>query len=238
MAATGGTGAPAFIAYYRVSTDKQGRSGLGLEAQKATVGAYVASKGGKLLAEFEEVESGSVRMRPQLQLALSACRARGATLVIAKLDRLARDTEFLLSINRGAGEGGVAFCDLPQLPPGPAGTFILTMFAAVAELERGLISQRTKAALQAAKERGVKLGGRRIVKGFDTPAARAGRAAQTADSMKHAGDVLPFITAAKKAGAVSLRELAAALTARGIHPPSGGDCWHASQVRRILARAA
>ena len=112
------------------------------------------------------------------------------------------------------------------------------MFAAVAELERGLISQRTKAALQAAKERGVKLGGRRIVKGFDTPAARAGRAAQTADSAKHAGDVLPFITAAKKAGATSLRELAAALTARGIHPPSGGDCWHASQVRRILARAA
>ena len=238
MAATGGLGAGGFIAYFRVSTDKQGRSGLGLEAQRSVVGAHIASIGGKLLSEFEEVETGTLRTRPQLQLALSACRARGATLIIAKLDRLARDTEFLLSIVRGAGEGGVVFCDLPQLPPGPAGTFILTMFAAVAELERGLISQRTKAALQAAKARGVKLGGSRLVKGFDTAATRAGRAARVARSGKHAADVTPFITAAQKAGATSLREIAEALTARGIHPPSGGDRWHPQMVRRILARAA
>lgn len=237
MAARATSGAPVFIGYFRVSTDKQGQSGLGLEAQRSIVGQYVTQAGGQMIGEFQEVETGGLRTRPQLALALGGCRARGATLIIAKLDRLARDTEFLLSIVRGAGDGGVVFCDLPQLPPGPAGTFILTMFAAVAELERGLISQRTKAALAAAKARGKKLGGRRLVKGFDTTVSRAGRAAQSARSANHAADVLPFIQAAQRAGAASLREIAAALTARGINPPSGGDLWHAQQVRRVLAAA-
>jgi DNA invertase Pin-like site-specific DNA recombinase len=234
MATGGPSDARLFVCYYRVSTDKQGRSGLGLEAQKASVGSYVAASGGRMVAEFEEVESGKHRDRPQLALALGACRARRATLIIAKLDRLARDTAFLLSIVRGAGEAGVVFCDLPQLPPGPAGTFVLTMFAAVAELERGLISQRTKAALAAAKARGVRLGGRSIAGGLDSAVSRAGRAAQAERAAAHRADVLPFILAAQKAGAVSLRQVAAALTARGIQPPSGGDRWHASQVRRIL----
>ena len=237
MVTSGPSGAALFVAYYRVSTEKQGRSGLGLDAQKATVGRYLASVNGATLAEFEEVESGKRRDRPQLALALGACRARRATLVIAKLDRLARDTGFLLSIVRGAGEGGVVFCDLPQLPPGPAGTFILTMFAAVAELERGLISQRTKAALAAAKERGVKLGGRRMVAGFDTSITRMGRAAQTVRATEHRADVMPYIAAAKKAGAISLREIASALTARGIQPPGGGEAWQATQVRRIVRAA-
>ena len=234
MATGGPSGAALFVAYYRVSTDKQGRSGLGLDAQKATVGQYLASTGGLLIAEFEEVESGKRRDRPQLAQALGACRARRATLIIAKLDRLARDAAFLLSIVRGAGEAGLVFCDLPQLPPGPAGTFILTMFAAVAELERGLISQRTKAALAAAKQRGVKLGGRRIFKGFDSAVSRAGREAQTARASEHRADVMPYITAARSAGAASLRQIANALTARGIQPPGGGEAWHAQQVRRIL----
>lgn len=235
--ATGGPSAgPSFVAYYRVSTDQQGRSGLGLDAQKASVAQHVASVQGRLVAEFEEVESGKRRDRPQLALALGACRARRAGLVLAKLDRLARDTAFLLSVVRGAGEAGVVFCDLPQLPPGPAGTFILTMFAAVAELERGLISQRTKAALAAAKARGVKLGSRRIVHGMDSEISRAGRAAQTERSRSHAHDVLPYIIAARNAGAASLRQIASALTARGIQPPSGGESWHAGQVRRILTR--
>lgn len=128
------------------------------------------------------------------------------------------------------------FCDLSQIPPGPTGKFLLTLLAAVAELEASLISQRTKAALAAAKERGVKLGGRRIVKGLDTSTARAGRAAQTAPAIAHTEDVLPYIAAALKAGANSLRQLAEALTARGVRPPSGGDVWHASQVHRILRR--
>jgi DNA invertase Pin-like site-specific DNA recombinase len=239
-----GPAAPSFVAYYRVSTDQQGRSGLGLEAQKATVASYISSSHGKIGAEFEEVESGSRDDRPQLVLALAACRTRRATLILAKLDRLARNTSFLLSVVRGAGDAGVVFCDLPQLPPGPGGAFILTMFAAVAELERGLISQRTKAALTAVKARGTwisksgrvctRLGSPRLVKGFDAVISRAGRAAQTVRSRGHAADVRPIIDEARNAGANSLRKIAAALTARGIQPPSGGECWYASQVRRIL----
>lgn len=236
MAAGRADGAPLFIAYYRVSTDQQGRSGLGLDAQRATVAAYVAGVHGLIAGDYAEVESGKRVDRPQLALALAACRARHAILIIAKLDRLARDTVFLLSVVRGA-EAGVVFCDLPQLPPGPAGAFILTMFAAVAELERGLVSQRTKAALAAAKARGVKLGGPNMGSGFDTATSRAGRQAQSDRAARHAADVLPYIVAARDAGANSLRKIAAALTARGVQPPSGGDRWHASQVCRLLAAA-
>lgn len=237
LMAAGGAGAPLlFVAYLRVSTARQGVSGLGLEAQRASVGKYVAGVAGQIIAEYEEVESGAHRDRPQLVLALAACRARRAVLIIAKLDRLARDTEFLLSVVRGA-EDGVVFTDLPQLPPGPAGAFILTMFAAVAELERGLISQRTKAALAAAKARGVKLGSPKLARGFDAAMSRAGRQAQTDRATLHSLDVMPYIVAARGAGANSLRKIAAALTARGIKPPSGGDIWHASQVCRLLAGA-
>ncbi len=230
----GGAGlAPSFVAYYRVSTDQQGRSGLGLDAQKATVARHAESAKGAIVAEYEEVESGSRNDRPQLALALAECRVRHATLILAKLDRLARNTAFLLSVVHGAGEAGVVFCDLPQLPPGPGGAFILTMFAAVAELERGLISQRTKAALAAAKARGIKLGNPRLAHGFDSAMSLAGRLSQTSRARSHAADVLPFIADARKAGANSLSKVAQALTARGIQPPSGGEIWHASQVWRI-----
>ncbi len=235
MATGAASGAPSFVAYFRVSTDQQGASGLGLAAQKATVAHYVTAARGEIVAEFEEVESGGRTDRPELARALAECRARRATLILAKLDRLARNTSFLLSVVHGAGEAGVVFCDLPQLPPGPAGTFMLTMFAAVAELERGLISQRTKAALAALKARGVKLGGPNLARGFDAAASRAGRQAQTNRATRHTTDVLPYIDAARRAGAVSLREFAEALTARGIQPPSGGERWHANQVRRIIA---
>jgi DNA invertase Pin-like site-specific DNA recombinase len=237
MAAGAASGVPSFVCYYRVSTDQQGRSGLGLEAQKATVAQHVASVQGRIVAEFEEVESGKRNDRPQLALALAACRARRAVLIIAKLDRLARNTKFLLTVVDQAGDAGIVFCDMPQLPAGPAGTFILGMFALVAELEAGLISQRTKAALAAAKARGVKLGGRNLARGIDSAVSRAGRLAQTVRSATHAADVLPYILAAEKAGAVSYRQKAAALTARGIQPPSGGEAWHASQVRRIQMAA-
>lgn len=233
MAAGSGSDAHSFVAYYRVSTDKQGRSGLGLDAQKTTVGKHIAASSGTIVAEYEEVESGSRSDRPQLALALAECRARHATLIIAKLDRLARNTAFLLSVVRGTGEAGVVFCDLPQLPVGPAGAFVLTMFAAVAELERGLISQRTKSALAAAKARGVKLGGPNLARGFATEMSRLGREAQSVRSQSRAADVQPFILAARKAGAESLSQVAIALTARGIRPPSGGDRWHPSQVWRV-----
>ncbi len=149
---------PRFVSYLRVSTDGQGRSGLGLEAQRQAVAAHVAQAGGEVVAEFREVESGKRADRPQLAAALASCRTRRAVLVIAKLDRLARNARFLLSVVEGSGEAGVVFCDLPTVPAGPVGKFLVTQMAAVAELEAGLISQRTRAALAVAKVRGVKLG--------------------------------------------------------------------------------
>jgi DNA invertase Pin-like site-specific DNA recombinase len=233
IAAGGSSSGPTFVAYYRVSTDQQGRSGLGLEAQRVSVASYVAQASGKILDEFEEVESGKRSDRPQLAAALASCRARRSTLIVAKIDRLARNTAFLLSIAEGTGEGGVIFCDLPQIPSGPIGKFFITLMAAVAELEAGLISQRTKAALAAVKARGVKLGGPNLRSG-DSSVARAGRSSQTERSKQRSADILPFVKAAQKAGCRSLREIAAALTARGISPPGGGDIWHAQQVKRVI----
>lgn len=237
MAARGASATPSFVAYYRVSTDQQGKSGLGLEAQRAAVAKHVVGASGRIVEEFEEVESGKRSDRPQLHRALAACRTRRATLVVAKLDRLARNTAFLLSVAEGTGEAGVIFCDLPQLPPGPMGRFFLTLMAAVAELEAGLISQRTKAALAAARARGVKLGNPRIV-GGDRAGAAAGRRTQSERSLRRAAEILPYIDAARRAGCASLRQIAAALTARGIAPPGGGDTWHPSQVARVIERAA
>jgi DNA invertase Pin-like site-specific DNA recombinase len=228
---------PTFVAYYRVSTGHQERSGLGLDAQRESVARRVETDGGRLIASFQEVESGKRRQRPQLAAALNECRARRAILIIAKLDRLARNTQFLLSIIEGAGDQGVVFCDLPQLPAGPSGRFILTLFAAVAELEAGYISQRTKAAMAQAKLRGVKLGNPNLQPG-NAPTATFARAAQVRNANETAASILPYITAAKRAGAVTLREIAAALTARGIRTPWGGEVWHGAQVRRILAREA
>jgi DNA invertase Pin-like site-specific DNA recombinase len=109
-----------FVGYLRVSTDGQGRSGLGLDAQRQAVSAYVAQAGGQLVAEFQEVESGKRADRPQLAAALAACRIRRAVLIIAKLDRLTRNAHFLLSVVEGTGQAGVVFCDLPTVPARPA----------------------------------------------------------------------------------------------------------------------
>jgi DNA invertase Pin-like site-specific DNA recombinase len=235
MAAGGPSAAPSFVAYYRVSTDQQGRSGLGLDAQRASVAAHVGSAGGRLVDEYEEVESGKRNDRPQLAAALAACRARRATLIVAKIDRLARNAAFLLSVAEGTGENGVVFCDLPQLPPGPIGKFFLTVMAAVAELERGLISERTKAALAQAKAAGRKLGNPRLAAGSRS-AGRAGRRSQTERAKQRAADVLPFIGQAQQVlgDRASLRKIAELLTSWSIQPPLGGDRWHAQQVRRVL----
>ena len=223
-----------FVAYYRVSTDRQGKSGLGLDAQRAAVAKYVAGAGGVVAAEFEEVESGKRTDRPQLAAALAACRARRAALVIAKLDRLARNARFLLHVVEGTGEAGVVFCDLPSVPPGPVGKFLLTQMAAVAELEAGLISQRTRAALAAAKARGIVLGNPRLRAG--TPdQARAAAAAKSVQARARAADVLPYLDAARRAGARTLHELAEALTNRGVPTPAGKSTWQPEQVRRVVA---
>ncbi len=226
---------PRFVAYYRVSTDRQGRSGLGLEAQRQAVAKYVMGAGGVIAAEFEEVESGKRNDRPQLAAALDACRARRAALVIAKLDRLARNARFLLHVVEGTGEAGVVFCDLPSVPPGPVGKFLLTQMAAVAELEAGLISQRTRAALAAAKARGTRLGNPQLRAG-SSGAARIAADAKSRQARARAADVVPYLDAARRAGAYTLHELAAALTARGVPTPTGRGRWRPEQVRRVLAR--
>lgn len=230
MAASAAPATPTFVAYYRVSTDRQGRSGLGLEAQRETASAYIAGQvgGGEIVAEFTEVESGRRNERPQLALALEAAKRGRATLVIAKLDRLARNTRFLLSIVESGAD--VAFCDLPTIPPGPVGKFLITQMAAVAELEAGLISQRTKAALAVVKAKGKRLGNPRPERARELAAA-SNRA--TAD--RFAATAVPLIAQLKEQGH-SLRGIARELNQRQI-PSAHGTTWYAATVRAVLLRS-
>jgi DNA invertase Pin-like site-specific DNA recombinase len=222
------SGAPRFVAYYRVSTVQQGSSGLGLEAQREAVARHVAGAAGELVAEFEEVESGKRDDRPEIAAALSACRAQRAVLVIAKLDRLARRVSFISALM----ESGVEFvaCDNPH-----ATRLTIHILAAIAEHEREMISQRTKAALQAAKARGVKLGNPRLLAGDRFTARAAGRV-HAANAAKRAADIRPFIAAARRAGCVTLGEIAEALSNRGVKTPGGCSTWSAEQIRRIERR--
>jgi DNA invertase Pin-like site-specific DNA recombinase len=163
------------IAYYRVSTARQGASGLGLEGQGAAVTAYARAGGATLLRAYTEVETGKRSDRPELGKALADSKRSRGRLVIAKLDRLARNARFLLTLIESGVD--VAFCDLPSVPAGAVGKFLLTQMAAVAELEAGLISERTKAALTAYKARGGLLGAarpgaRRLTGGANAKAAQ------------------------------------------------------------------
>ena len=204
------------VTYLRVSTDRQGQSGLGLEAQRAAVASYMAGR--TLLAEFVEVESGRKDDRPQLAAALALCRQHKARLVIAKLDRLARS----VALVSGLMESGVEFvaADMPE-----ANRFMLHVMAAVAEHEREMISQRTRAALAAAKVRGIRLGNPR-------PDTTRMRAAVVARVTNFRASVLPTLKALHGEG-LSLREVATELNARGISAPRGG-AWHATSVRSLL----
>jgi DNA invertase Pin-like site-specific DNA recombinase len=221
-----------FIAYYRVSTDKQGRSGLGLEAQRQAVEAYLNGGKWSIIADFTEVESGRNADRPALAQALAAARLHRAPLVVAKVDRLTRSSAFLSRLLEAGVD--VRFCDLPQIE-GPTGRFMLQQMASVAELEAGMISVRTRAALQAAKARGVKLGGNRGVS-LDAETSATGRAFQTARSEARAADLAPTLSALKAEGVTSLGALAKALTERGIPTARGGSVWTPMQVSRVLAR--
>jgi DNA invertase Pin-like site-specific DNA recombinase len=219
-----------FVAYYRVSTQKQGASGLGLEAQKEAVRVYLNGGHWKLVGEFKEVESGKRNDRPALAEALALCRIHGATLVIAKLDRLARNVAFISNLM----ESGVEFTavDFPQ-----ANRLTIHILAAVAEHEAAMISARTKAALGAARARGVVLGGNRgNIAAEASKGAQASAVVRSTASAKRAADLLPAIRYAQSKGASSLREIAAMLNESGIPTARGGE-WSAVQVQRVLAVA-
>jgi DNA invertase Pin-like site-specific DNA recombinase len=218
-----------FIAYYRVSTSKQGKSGLGLAAQRQAVANYLNGGAWKIVGEFTEVESGRRSDRPELDKALAAARVHQAPLVVAKVDRLTRSVAFLSRLLEAGVD--VRFADLPQIE-GPTGRFMLQQMAAVAELEAGMISARTKAALAAAKKRGKKLGGDRGAR-LTAKARAAGRAALQDRARNRAADLAPTIKELQAAGCESLRAIAAGLEQRGI-PAARGGKWSAVQVSRLI----
>ena len=212
-----------FVGYFRVSTDRQGRSGLGLEAQREAVISYIAGRG-EMLAEYTEIESGKKHDRPALGDALSLCRRQSATLLIARLDRLARSVAFISNLM----DSGVDFVavDMPE-----ANRLTMHILAAVAEHEREAISQRTKAALQAAKARGVKLGNPRAAE-----AVPFAQQAIQAQANRFAESVAPLIQKMRDEG-MSFAAIAAELDARSIQTARGGS-WYPSTVRNVLKRTA
>lgn len=224
-----------FISYLRVSTDKQGRSGLGIEAQREAVTSYLNGGRWTLVAEYVETESGRKSDRPKLAAALSHAKAIGAKMVFAKLDRLTRNVDLLRSLV--ASDVDLVFCDLPSVPPGPMGKFLLTQMASVAELEAGLIGERTKKALAAAKARGVKLGnpnGARALRGKQTGNAEA-VARIKEKATRRAMDLQGIIETIKRSGITSVRAITEELNRQGINAPRGGE-WHHTAVVRLLNR--
>ena len=218
-----------FVAYYRVSTPKQGISGLGLDPQKTAVVDYLNGGRWKLIAELTEVESGKKNGRPELARALALCRVHNATLVIAKLDRLARNVAFISNLM----ESGVEFVavDFPQ-----ANRLTVHILAAVAEHEAAMISARTKAALAAAKARGMVLGGNRggLNDAARTKAHQRSIEVRQQRAAKRKADLLPIIEAIRASGAVTLQQIADGLNERGI-PAARGGAWQPAQVMRVIA---
>lgn len=224
---------PVVIVYLRVSTARQGSSGLGLEAQRAAVQAYAAAGGHRIAAEYVEVESGKRDDRPQLAAALAAAKLHRATLVIAKLDRLARNVRFIAGI-MDSGADFIA-CDMPH-----ANRLTLHLMAAMAEHEAAAISERTKAALAAAKARGVQLGnpnGAAALRAGCRDAAAASAAGRRRAATERAHGVAPMLRELRAAGLTGARELAKELNRRGV-PAPGGGVWYPQSVRRADAWAA
>jgi DNA invertase Pin-like site-specific DNA recombinase len=219
------------VAYYRVSTERQGQSGLGLEAQQAKVQQLAADRRAVIVAEFVEVESGRKVDRPELAKALAEARRLGAAVAVAKLDRIARDAELVLRLSREAEANGMAgflFCDLPDIDATTAaGRMVLSVMASVAEFEGRRISERTREALAAAKARGVQLGGIRpgTITRNDAAKDRA-----TADAERLRPVLAPMVAAG-----LSLRAMAQALAGAGTVTRTGAPLGP-SQVARILER--
>jgi DNA invertase Pin-like site-specific DNA recombinase len=216
------------VAYIRVSTNQQGRSSLGIEAQKEALARFADGEDFEIIAEFVEVETGkgsdALDRRPQLAAALAKARALRCPVAVVKLDRLSRDVHFISGLMAHRVPFVVAELG-PDVDP-----FVLHLFAALAEKERALISGRTKSALAAAKAKGVKLGNPKL----DEARGLAALALKT-EADRAAGNVLPIIAEIQKSGAKTLRAIADALNARGIPTPRGGR-WHAMSVRNALAR--
>ena len=217
------------VGYVRVSTSMQGRSGLGIEAQREALSRFAEAEGYELVSVLVEVETGkgfdALDRRPQLAEALSQARRRRCPVAVAKLDRLSRDVHFI---------SGLMAHRVPFLVVelgSDVDPFILHLFAALAEKERAMISSRTKAALTAAKARGVKLGGPKLAEARKIAVATIKSLAD-----RHAGNVLPIIREVQRSGATTLRDVATALNARGISTARGGR-WHAMTVRNVLTRA-
>jgi DNA invertase Pin-like site-specific DNA recombinase len=217
------------MAYIRVSTSQQGRSGLGIEAQRESLRHFANAEGFVIIREFVEVETGkgadALDRRPQLKAALAAARKHKCHVAVAKLDRLSRDVHFV---------SGLMVHKVPFLVAelGPdVDPFVLHLFAALAEKERALISTRTRQALAAAKARGVALGSPKL-----HVARKSALASIKARADKHAANILPIIKEAQRAGATTLRQIAEALNARGVATARGGQ-WHAMSVKNMLDRA-
>jgi DNA invertase Pin-like site-specific DNA recombinase len=214
-----------WVAYYRVSTERQGESGLGLDAQRKLVADYLNGGRWTLAAEFTEVESGKRSDRPQLAAALAMAKRLRAKLIVAKLDRLSRNVSFISALL----DSGVEFvaADMPH-----ANKMTLQVLAVFAEHERDLISARTKQALAAAKERGVQLGGPRRLE-----ASALGVAANKAHAERFAANVLPIIREIQASGVATLRGVARALNARGVRSARGAP-WSVEAVSNIIKRSS
>ena len=216
------------VTYLRVSTSQQGKSGLGIEAQREALARFAQAEGLDIVAEHLEVETGkgsdALDRRPQLKAALAQARRHRCPVAVAKLDRLSRDVHFISGLMAQRVPFLVAELGADVDP------FMIHIYAALAEKERALISQRTKAALAAAKARGVRLGNPSIAK---AQAAGVDRVKTEAD--RFAANVMPVIREAQRAGASSLRAIADVLNARGVRTARGGK-WAATQVRDILRR--
>jgi DNA invertase Pin-like site-specific DNA recombinase len=218
------------VSYIRVSTAQQGKSGLGLDAQRAALARFAEAEGLDVVGEFVEVESGkgadALDRRPQLAAALAAARKHKASITVAKLDRLSRDVHFI----SGLMAHKVPFV-VAELGP-DADPFMLHLYAALAEKERALISQRTKDALKAAKARGVKLGNPRLAENLDRAVAST-----KAEADRFARNILPIIREIQASGVASQRGIARALNARGVATARAG-VWSEVQVAAILRRVA
>ncbi|BDA86369.1 resolvase [Aureimonas sp. SA4125] len=219
------------VAYYRVSTDRQGKSGLGLDAQRMAIAQFASANGFHTIEAFEEIETAkgadALERRPKLAAALASARRHKCAVVVAKLDRLSRDVAFIAGLMAQRVPFIVAELGADADP------FMLHVYAALAEKERAMIAARTKAALQQKKAAGAKLGNRTNL----AEASKAGAASNAKEADAFAANVLPVIASIRDAGTTSHRGIAEVLNARAVRTARGGT-WTAVQVGRVLARAA